>query len=247
MGKIIAVGGGSMPKGQTLAIDKEVVALTGKKKPLALFIPTASGDPEQYIADFHAHYSKKLGCRTSDLCVAEKRPPLRVIKEKIQKADIIYVGGGNTMKMMKRWKLLGIDKLLRKAWKQNKVLTGTSAGGICWFRYGSSDSRLFYDPQDKSLIRVKALDLLPLTFSPHMIQEKHRKKGIAAIMERTPGVAIAVDDWAALEIVDDTYRIIASRKGSGASKVYKSKGQIVWHRLEASKDFKPLAPLLAKP
>ena len=74
-------------------------------------------------------------------------------------ADIVYIGGGNTLAMMKRWRELGIDKLLKIAYKRDIVLSGLSAGSICWFKQGLSDSRRFRNPK-ADLIKVTGIGLI---------------------------------------------------------------------------------------
>src|SRR5437867_120737 len=101
-----------MIEGATRSIDKEIVRLTGKKNPRALFIPTASGDDPEYWERFQKVYADKLGCRTDVLFLLNIKISVTEIKDKIKKADLIYIGGGNTLKMMRRWRVLGVDKLL---------------------------------------------------------------------------------------------------------------------------------------
>jgi len=169
MRKIIAIGGGSVVEEATAAIDAAIVKLAGKKTPKALFIPKASGDDIGYCENFSSVYSKKFGCETDSLLLFKMNPPAKTIREKILQADIIYVGGGNTLMMMRRWRYLGVDKLLIKASQQGKVLAGVSAGAICWFQYGHSDSEFYYHPENWDWIRVKGLGILPFTACPPLI------------------------------------------------------------------------------
>jgi len=138
--KIIAIGGGEIgkpnPDGgfypiETLKIDKHSIALTGKKNPKLLFIPTASSDSERYYTTVQKYFSK-LGCKTDVLYLLSNKLHKQEIKKKITSADIIYVGGGNTLKMMNEWRKQGVDDLLKKAHNQGTVMTGVSAGAICW-------------------------------------------------------------------------------------------------------------------
>src|SRR5512142_2088332 len=93
---IIAIGGGSLKKKQTLPIDRYIVKLAGKKSPRALFIPTASGDPQDYCEAFDHIYGELLGCRTDSLLLYRRREDRVAAAGKIRSADLIYVGGGNT-------------------------------------------------------------------------------------------------------------------------------------------------------
>ena len=202
--KIIGIGGGEIGrKGyqiETTSIDKEIIRLSGKKHPKFLFIPTASKDSKTYIDLAKKHFSVRLGCYFDSLCVVKEFLSQRVIARKILGADIIYVGGGNTMKMMQIWRRFGIDKLLRQAYNRGKVMSGLSAGAICWFRYGLSDSRLFQKGKSKDYMRVRGLGLVNLTVSPHHLREQSRRVGLINLMKKTPGVAVALDDFSALEI-----------------------------------------------
>ena len=217
MGKIVAIGGYEYhgQKGAVLstpiAIDKEIVELSGRKNPNFLFIPTASHDSVGYRSAIHILYTS-LGCKTDELLLTT---PKKEIKEKIQTADIIYVGGGNTLMMMKKWRKLGIDKLLIKAYKNEKILCGVSAGSMCWFKYGISDSL-----STKKYIRVTGLGLIPHTNNPHYGSKKHdkgfRTKGMKEIMKRTKGICLAVPDACAIAFTDKGYRVLGKPKVSKA-------------------------------
>ena len=139
--RIVVIGGGQLRRLETLPIDRRIVELAGRKRPGALFIPTASGDPEEYIHSFHDVYGRRLRCRTDVLTLTRNRPAPREIAAVIRRADLVYVGGGNTYRMMRIWRRLGVDRLLREAAGRGTVLSGLSAGAICWFRIGHSDSR----------------------------------------------------------------------------------------------------------
>jgi dipeptidase E len=245
MGKIVAIGGGELKDLETFPIDKEIVDLTGKKKPNALFIPTASGDSEGYWRTFQEIYGTRLGCKTNVLYLIKEEASKKEMEEKILGADLIYVGGGNTLKMLKIWRKNGVDLLLKKAYNACVVLSGLSAGAICWFAYGCSDSRRFSNPLDSSLMRVRGLGLVNLTVSPHHIREKTRDNGLIKLMQKTTGVAVALDDNCALEIIDDQYRIITSKNRVGAKKVYYSRGKSHQDNLEI-KNYRPLRELLRK-
>lgn len=245
MGKIVAVGGGEIKDLDTLPIDKEIVKLTGKKRPTALFIPTASGDAEGYWQTFQKVYGKMLGCKPEVLYLRRENPSRREIEEKILRADLIYVGGGNTLKMLKTWRKNGVDKLLMKAYEQGVVLSGLSAGAICWFTYGCSDSRRFSNSGDASFMRIRGLGLVNLTLNPHHIKEKHRDKGLVKLMQKTSGVVVALDDNSALEIVNDQYRIITSKKGVGARKIYYSKNKLHQVKID-TKGYSLLSDLLQR-
>lgn len=213
MSKIIAIGGGEIGRPgypiETKKIDKEIIRLSGKKHPKLIFIPTASGDAQSYIEPAHKHFGQRLGCKVESLRLVKNRPPLKIIRQIIFSADIIYVGGGNTLRMMNVWRRIGFDKILKLAYKKNIVLAGISAGSICWFASGNSDSRRFTNKKAEYIL-VKGLGLIKAINCPHYDKEKGRKKSLAKMAKRTNMPAIALDNCAAIEIVDDQYRMIVS-------------------------------------
>ena len=140
--KIIAIGGGDFKSYKTLSIDQEIVKFSEHKQPNFLFIPTASTDHAGYSATIMEHF-KVLGCQVDVLNLINKKLSPEEIMRKILNAHIIYIGGGNTLKMMTLWRKLGVDRVLDKARRKGTVLCGISAGSICWFNYGNSDSRNF--------------------------------------------------------------------------------------------------------
>lgn len=228
-GPIVAIGGGELKDFETLPIDKMIKKLSGKTRPVALFIPTASSDAPGYWNSFKNIYGKKLGCRTDVLFLLKKSHAGSDIKRKILSADIIYVGGGNTLKMLTVWRKFGVDKLLIQAHKKGAVLSGLSAGAICWFKYGLSDSRKFAKGGAKfNMIRVKGLALLPTTASPHHIREKGiRNPGLDSLIKTHGGVGLAIDDNAALVVNNGSYSVVSSQKGSLIRKVTLRNGKLM--------------------
>lgn len=155
MGTIVVIGGGELIELETLEIDRKVVQLTQKAKPKALFIPTASSDATGYCDTFSKVYGDILGCETSHLLLVSQTYTHDEITDLITAADLIYVGGGNTRKMLEIWKNTGVDTLLKEAYSSGTVLAGLSAGSICWFEYGHSDSEAFDDQGNGSISSLK--------------------------------------------------------------------------------------------
>lgn len=246
MKTIVAIGGGELNDLETLPIDRAIVKLSGKRHPKVLFIPTASNDSIGYWETFQDVYGRKLGCKTDVLFLLREQLTKKQIGEKVLSSDIVYVGGGNTLRMLRVWRRCGVDTLLREAYKNGIILSGLSAGAICWFRYGSSDSRRFMKngKQVDSLMRVSGLGLLPLMLSPHHIREKKlRDPGIVEIMKRTSGIGLALDDNSAILIRDDHYEILYSKPGVGIRKVFRKEGVV---KKKTLKDSGLLRELLAK-
>jgi len=242
--KIIAIGGGDIRKQATLLIDQEIVRISGKLNPKLLFIPTASLDDVGYVASITSYFHK-LGCVVETLCLISQNPSITEIKTKILNADIIYVGGGNTLRMMTLWRKLGFDKLLHQARAQGKVLCGVSAGSICWFSHGNSDSRKFKNPE-ADYIKVTGLGLIPALHCPHYDSESARKESLKKMLKNYPGVAIALEDCTALQVLDDQYRILVSKSGAKAYQIYWRDGQFYENIIPAVQDFRPLNRLLHK-
>lgn len=236
MGKIIAIGGGFAKK-----INDEIIKISGKKSPKTLFIPTASNDNEEYIQIFSTYFQKHYGVEVKILRLFTKkdRPSTKDIENLILTSDIIYVGGGNTLAMMNIWRSLGVDKMLKKAFEKNIVLCGASAGSICWFDYGNSDSWKYYNKK-APYIRVKGLGLLPFLHCPHYHGERIYCRGRVKSLQKmvkSKETAIALDDDVALESIDGKYRIIEAAKDAHAYKVYRKNGEVVKERVENGKIF----------
>jgi dipeptidase E len=249
MGKIVALGGGEIGRQghpvETASIDMETARLSGKKRPKLLFIPTASSDPKEYFRVVKEHFGKRIGCETDALYLVREKPNFKTIKNKILNSDIVYVGGGNTLMMMQIWRQSGVDKILRQAYERGIVLSGLSAGAICWFRWGHSDSKKFTNP-DARFKRVTGLGFINALYCPHYDVNKDRKPSLKALMEKVPGVALAFDNCCAIEIIDEKYKIICSKPSANAFKVYWSKGIYFEEIIEKRKEFRPLSGLLTK-
>lgn len=236
--KIISIGGGAIERPlkhpETTAIDEEIVKISGKKHPRLLFIPTASQDAPTYINAVTKQYGKRLGCTVQTLELYHNRPSKKEIAACIKRADIIYVGGGNTMRMMRLWRKLGVDRLLIQAAKKGTVCCGLSAGAICWFREGNSDSLKYSNPK-ADYCRVKTLGLVDALLCPHYDGEPKRQPSLKKMMKRISGVAIAVDENAAIVIEGKTYRVITSKKTAKVYRVFWKQGKYVKEELTTGK------------
>lgn len=247
--KIVAIGGGETgrfePVARTTAIDREIIRLSGKKEPRFLFLPTASSGDDKYCAAIYKQFSKRLNCKVDVLLLVNADPEYHAIKERMTKADIIYVGEGNTLKMMNTWRQYGVDRAFREAMKREVVLCGSSAGSIAWFDCGNSDSYKS-DQNPAKLIRVRGLGYINALVCPHYDTEKYRKPSLKRMMKTSRRVAIALDECCAIEVVDGKYRILSSMKGSRAYRVYWKNGEFKEEPIDEIEEFRPLAPLLAK-
>ncbi len=244
---IVAIGGGEIRTRGTAAIDREIIRLSNKRNPRLLFIPTASSDSERYWKHIQEYFGKFLKCRTDVLFLIEEKPSKEQIRRKISSADIIYVGGGNTLAMMRLWRRLGVDKLLVSAYESGTVLSGISAGAICWFDSGHSDSMSFYNPQKWKYINVKGLGLISGIHCPHyngMTRGIPRRKHFRDMIRKIGGIGIALENNCAIEFIDGRfYKVISSKSYSRAYRVYKYGGEVVAEQIRQQKQLAPVESL----
>ena len=170
MGRIVAIAGGELDT--TKDINLYSIKLTKKSNPNVLFVPTASHDAEGYIEAITKAFNEP-GCEVKSLCLYAEEFSAREMDELLAWADIIYVGGGDTISMMKRWKEVGLDQKIKTIYEKDlAVLTGLSAGGICWFNCGHSDSQYFWNPDDWSYCFAEGmLDIFHYAYCPHYNEE----------------------------------------------------------------------------
>jgi dipeptidase E len=248
---IVAIGGGQIRTRGTAPIDREIIRLSNKKYPKFLFIPTASSDSERYWEHVQKHFGKFLKCKTDVLFLVKEQPSKERIRKKILSADIIYVGGGNTLMMMRLWRRLGVDKLLTSAYKRGTVLAGISAGSICWFDSGHSDSMSFYNPRRWEYINVRGLGLIKGIHCPHynsMTRGVPRRRHFRDMIQKTGGIGIAIENNCAIEFIDGRfYKAISSKSYARAYKVYKSGHKVVSEQIRQKKQLAPLESLCRQP
>ena len=121
------------------ALDDYVLGLAGVPMPRICLLPTASGDGESQIRQFHATFGARA-CEPIHISLFRlgRRPiPLR---ETLLAQDIVYVGGGSMLGLLAVWRALGLDRILRECWESGVVLAGLSAGAMCWFEWGITTS-----------------------------------------------------------------------------------------------------------
>jgi len=225
MGRIISIGGGDFGKLETLEIDKYIVKSTNKEKPRILFVPTASSDATTYIEIFNKIYGGILGCHTDALCLITNNISEDEIKEKIYSSDVIYVGGGDTKNMLKVWKDNKVDYYLKQAFNRETILCGLSAGSICWFEYGCSDSS--NDGEEfGTYIKLEALGLLKGIHCPHL-NEEDRRGGFINMIKDNNTLGIGLDNNCALEIFNDKFKILKSDKNAKAYKVFNKDKHVI--------------------
>jgi dipeptidase E len=211
--QIIAMGGGGFSmEADNLALDAYVVNQARRKAPSVCFVGTASGDADAYIVRFYTAFLR-LGCRPTHLRFFDRTPDLQTF---LLRQDVIYVGGGNTRSMLAVWRDWDMPNVLREAWAAGVVLAGVSAGAICWFEAGVTDSSA------GRLSPLTCLGLLPGTCCPHYDGEGERRPTLHdLIVQRAVPPALALDDGAAAHFVgSDLSRVVSSRPNAKAYRVH---------------------------
>lgn len=212
--RIVAIGGGELRNFTTLEVDTFVRALytDEEKRPYALFVPTASHDSKPYFNTFRKTYTSKLGCKVDVAILTKGEMTLEHIMEKVEKADIIYVGGGDTAYMLSVWKETGFDKVILDAYHRGKILCGLSAGAICWFERAHSDCNIM-EGKSEAYAVIDGLGLVHGTCVPHFNEEDRRRDVENRLAELSDGYTICNDsalyfeDGELKSIIGECYRI----------------------------------------
>ncbi|HEY3967480.1 MAG TPA: peptidase E [Planctomycetaceae bacterium] len=206
--KILAIGGLYSDEGDNRPLMQYLLDLAGKPHPAIGFIPTASGDAPSTIQRIDEIFST-LDCRLTRLEFFDRTPNVQSF---VAAQDVILVGGGNTKSMLAVWREWGLAEILREAWHSGKVLAGWSAGAICWFEQGLTDS--FAD----RLRPMECLGLLSGSCSPHYDRESDRRPAYHDLIREgllQPGIGI--EDGCAVEFHDrEVHRLIAPASSVGA-------------------------------
>jgi peptidase E len=207
---IVGLGGGGATLEQATLLDDYVLALTGKERPRVLFVPTASADDQSYAVWFFERFARRA---EASLLPTFPWPPEN-LREHVLGQDAICVGGGNTANMLAIWRVHGIDVLLREAWENGAVLWGASAGMICWFEAGITDS---FGPQ---LEGMDCLGFLPGSACPHYDGEERRRPRYRELVDSGFPEGIAADDGVGLHYVGtDLREVVSCRPGAAAYRV----------------------------
>ena len=198
MKQIIAIGGGGFGREiKDLKIEKYIVDQCANKNPSICFIPTATGDDTTYIENFYKTFDS-LGCKTSHIDFFKRTIKL---KEHIDDQDIIFVGGGNTKSMLAVWKDWGLDNILKNAYENGTIMSGVSAGAICWFEKGITDSW-----KDHQSI-LPCLSFVKGVCCPHYDEEPERIPYVKEILqEKKINKCIAIEGFCALHLINDDPR-----------------------------------------
>jgi dipeptidase E len=223
-GHIVALGGGgfSMEPDNPL-LDDFILSLCRRRPARVCFIPTASADSATYITKFYRAFAGR--CVATDLTLFDsaalpRRPALtRDLSAFVAAQDVFFVGGGNTANLLAVWRAHGLDKLLRRAWRAGAVLSGISAGMLCWFQGGITDSFGGYRP-----IR-DGLGLLRGTACPHYDGEAKRQAAFRRFIAHGAPAGYAADDGVALHFKGTKLReVVSSRPNALAYRLQMRRG-----------------------
>ena len=219
MRQLIVLGGGGFSMEPSRALDHYFLAATGRSRPRICFVGTASGDAESYRYKFYEAMAG-LDARATHLSLIT--PPTADLASFLLDQDGIFVGGGNTRSLLALWREWGIDAILRTAYERGIVLGGISAGMICWFDWGITDSI------PGALTPLRGLGWLRGTACPHYDGEAarrpafHRLLAAGAVPE-----GYAADDGAALHFTDESLQhVVSSRPGASAYRLTLTGGEV---------------------
>ena len=208
--QIIAMGGGGFSATpHDLRLDRYIVDAAGTRRPKICFVPTASGDALHYIERFYASFGT-LECTPTHLSLFD--PPSADLEAYVFAQDALYVGGGNTKNMLALWREWSLDRILRQAYESGVVLSGLSAGSICWFDSGVTDSI------PGPLTPLQCLGFLPGSNCPHYDVEPERRPSYHRLVSGGALPAgIAADDAVALHYIDEKLHKVVSSSATASA------------------------------
>ncbi len=190
-------------------IDREIISLSEKNKPNVLFLSHAAnlGTERRSFNKVLNTYSKMYGCPL-ELHTTRMIHDYEVSSELISWADIIYVGGGNTKRMIELWTSFGFDKLLKQAMLDNKVLCGISAGANCWCHSSCSDYlQMERNDPNAPYALVDGLGFCDFILNPHA-NYPGRLNGLKELLKDSDKVGVSLTNNSAMFICDKDYKIV---------------------------------------
>ncbi|MEM7019128.1 MAG: peptidase E, partial [Pseudomonadota bacterium] len=202
--QIVALGGGGFSMEKSPLLDDYILSLARIENPKICFMPTATGDSKQYVGRFYNRF-KKMPCEATHLTLFDRK--IQDLEAFIISQDIIYVGGGNTANMLAIWHVHGVDSALKKALAGGTVMAGISAGSICWFESGVTDSF------GEDLAPYNCLGFLSGSNCPHYDGEAARRPAYHKFIEEgSMPSGLAADDSVGLHFVDGVlHKAVSSR------------------------------------
>ena len=212
--KIIAIGGGEIKNKTTLKIDEYVANLAklhaGEKRANALFIGTASHDSMPYFNSFRKTYTSVFDIKAEVALIVYGEMNMEKIAGKIEAADCIYVGGGDTIYMLEKWQEVGLTDLLIKAYNDGKIICGLSAGAICWFKDMYTDYEIMRG-QSADYVLKKGIGVLDGAMCPHF--NEREEDFVKALKKGELSSAYCVENDCAIEFTDGKLSKVISAGG----------------------------------
>lgn len=234
MKRIIAIGGGELRERQTLKIDEYIANLAKnhatecqKERACALFIPTASHDFMPYYNTFHKVYTGVFNIKTDVALTVFKEIDHEKLKGKFEKADLIYVGGGDTVFMLESWQKSGLLPLIIQAYERGVPVAGLSAGAICWFEKMFTDTSKEFE----GIYSLRdGLGVLKGTMAPHYNQRNTAFD--SQVVEKNMPLAYGVEDCSAIVIENGEIKGSLS-SGGNAFRLKCQGGTLVKEQIDA--------------
>jgi dipeptidase E len=209
--QIVGLGGAASTEEETRRLLAHVVGLAGKSLPKVCFVPTAVGDDAESVLRLFGLLPEDA--RRSYLPFFPW-PPENLRRFALDQ-DVIFIGGGNTANALAIWRVHGFDEILREAWEAGVILTGWSAGMICWFEAGVTDS---FGPQLEGM--RDGLGWLPGSACPHYDGEELRRPVYTRLVAEGFPPGVAADDGVGLHYVGtELAEAVSVREGAGAYRV----------------------------
>ena len=211
---VIAIGGGEIKSKTTLEIDRYIAELVkekaGGKRANMLFFGTASHDSMPYFNSFRKTYTSVFDIKAEVALCVYGEMTVEKIFEKTENAAGIYVGGGDTVYMLEKWKEKGIDEKLKKAYEDGKIICGLSAGAICWFTDMYSDYEIMRG-KGAEYKMYKGLGVIKGTACPHF--DEREKDFFAACEKGNVKNAYCIENNAAIVFKNGEYDRVLSSGG----------------------------------
>ena len=208
-------GGGFTMEPDNRLLDDYVLAATGRDRPRVCFVPTAAGDAVTYIERFYDAFPESV-CEPSYLSLFSRK--VVDLASFLRDQDLVYVGGGNTVNLLAVWRAQGMDRAVGEALAAGTIFCGVSAGALCWFERGITDS---YGPDLNPL--TNGLGVLAGAFCPHYDSDWRRPEEFPDFVARFGGPAVAAEDGVALHYVDGALtRVVSSRPHAVAYRFHRA-------------------------
>ena len=217
---IVAIGGGGFGRNNSSnIIEKYILNLSAKTIPKICFLPTATGDNDTYIVRFYSIFSR-LNCIPSHIEFFKRTTN---IKKHIMDQDVVFVGGGNTKSMLAIWNNWGMSDLLNDAYNQGVIMSGVSAGAICWFTNGITDS------WNDELRILPCLDFISGTCCPHYDEEPSRIPYVKQILfEEKISNCISIEGGSAMHFIDGKpFKNVSFKNNKNTYNVFMDNNDIV--------------------